>query len=267
MAKRSGNSRRPPRERRKRSSSAEVLEGRNPVVECLSRGRRKVLAIWIDERTRPSPKVERLRQLAMEHGVSIHPVSRQVLDERSITGVHNGVIAEVEPFPKWTTAALLDAIEARDEYPFLLVVDEVRYEHNLGAIMRSALGAGAHGLIVPHTRGKGLTPVVQRVAMGAAEEVAFVREGLSSALKTLQKRGVKIVGADMGGEAPWDLDLTGPLAIVLGGEDKGLTSTLRGKCDEIAGIPLVGGLQSLNVSVTAGVLMFERCRQVQNFSS
>jgi 23S rRNA (guanosine2251-2'-O)-methyltransferase len=244
-----------------------MLEGRNPVVECLARGRRQVHAIWIDERTRPNPKVERLRSLAAERGVSIHPVSRQVLDERSVTGVHNGVIAEVDPLPRWTTADLLDTIEARGEAPFLLVVDEVRYEHNLGAIMRSALGAGAHGLIVPHTRGKGLTPVVQRVAMGAAEDVAFVREGLSSALKTLHRRGVMIVGADMDGAAPWELDLTGAIAIVLGGEDKGLTSTLRGKCDAIVGIPLVGGLQSLNVSVTAGVLLFERCRQLRTLGS
>ena len=126
---------------------------------------------------------------------------------------------------------------------------------------RSALGAGVHGVIVPVRRGKGLTAVVQRVAMGGAEEVPLIREGLSSALATLKRAGIRVVGADMDGEPCWDVSMTGSLALVLGGEDKGLSPTLRERCDAIARVPIGGDLDSLNVSVTAAVLMFEKVRQ------
>ena len=116
-------------------------------------------------------------------------------------------------------------------------------------------------MVVPVRRGKGVTAVVQRVAMGAAEEVPVVREGLSSALATLRRAGVRVVGADMDGRPCWSVPMTGPLAVVLGGEDKGLSPTLRERCDDIVSVPLQGGLESLNVSVTAGVLLFEKVRQ------
>jgi len=177
--------------------------------------------------------------------------------------VHNGVIAEAEPLPCYTTMQLLDEIFERGESPFLVLADTISYEHNLGAILRSAMGAGVHGVVVPTRRGKGLSPVVHRVSMGGAEMVPLVREGLSSALKVCRRAGLVVVGADMDGTPVWDLDLRGPLALVLGGESKGLSSTLRSRCNHIAAVPLEGELQSLNVSVTAAVLMFERVRQLR----
>jgi 23S rRNA (guanosine2251-2'-O)-methyltransferase len=171
--------------------------------------------------------------------------------------VHNGVIAEAEPFPELRVRDVLDA----HAEPFVVLVDEVQYEHNLGAILRSALGAGVDAVVVPVQRGKGLTPVVHRVSMGGAEAVPLVREGISSALADLKRAGVTIVGADMDGVPPWEVDLTGPVAIVLGGEDKGLTDPVRKRCDHIVGVPLAGNLESLNVSVTAAILLFERVRQ------
>lgn len=237
------------------------LEGRNVVFEALSRGARAVTVIYMDERTKPHPKVEAIFEKARERNVPVKAVPRTFLDDRSITGVHNGVIAEAEELPQNTCQGLLSELERAGEEPFLVLVDEVQYEHNLGAILRSSLGAGVNGLIIPVRRGKGLTPVVQRVAMGAAESVPVVREGLSSALATLRRAGVRVLGADMGGKPCWDVPMTGPLAIVLGGEGKGLSQTLRNRCDEVVSVPLLGNLESLNVSVTAGILLFEKRRQ------
>ncbi len=238
-----------------------MLEGRNPVLECLRRSRRRVVRIHLDEHARREDKVAEILDLATRAGVPVEPVPRASLDRGSVTGVHNGVIAWAEPLPDLSFGALLDRIDARGEDPFLVLVDEPQYEHNLGAILRSALGAGVHGVVVPTVRGKGVTAVVQRVAMGAAEEVPVVREGISSCLALLQRRGVRIVGAECDGVPPWSVDLTGPVALVLGGEDKALTPALRKRCDAVVGIPIRGGLQSLNLSVAAGVLLFEKVRQ------
>lgn len=207
--------------------------------------------------------MDEILALARSAGVRVERVPRHALDKMAHGDVHNGVVAEADPLPNYTTKQLLDEIFARGEDPLLVLADELSYEHNLGAILRSALGAGVHGVVVPTKRGKGLSPVVHRVSMGGAEVVPLIREGLSSALKVCKKQGVRIVGADMNGQSLWKTDLRGPLALVLGGESKGLTSTLRGKCNTIVSVPLEGELESLNVSVTAAVMLFERARQMQ----
>jgi 23S rRNA (guanosine2251-2'-O)-methyltransferase len=143
------------------------------------------------------------------------------------------------------------------------LADEVVYEQNLGAIVRSAMGAGADGLIIPNRRGAGMSPVVNRVSMGGAEEVPVVRAGILSAIKRIRKSGFRTVGADMGGVAFWEADLTGPVALILGGESKGLSEPIQKRCDTIVSVPLAHNLDSLNVSVTAGILLFERTRQLQ----
>lgn len=242
-------------------SQTDQLEGRNVVQEALKRGKRRVLRVLLDERAREGGKVDEILELARERGVPVERVPRHRLDRISATGVHNGVIAVAEAMPQHTVTSLLAELEAEGIEPFLVLVDEIQYEHNLGAVLRSALGAGVHGVIVPVRRGKGLSPVVQRVAMGGAEAVPLVREGISSALATLHRAGIRIVGCDMDGAAVWDVPLTGPIALVLGGEDKGLSPTLRKRCDAVAAVPLQGSLESLNVSVTAAVMMFEKVRQ------
>ena len=237
------------------------LEGRNVVLEALQRKVRPVHRIAMDERTKPHPKVEAICSLARERGVSIDRVSRELLDSVSLTGVHNGVIAEAEHLPGWTVNARLNYCFEQGVDPFFIVVDEVNYEHNLGAILRSAMGAGVHAVVIPTRRGKGVTPVVQRVAMGGAEEVPVIREGIPATLKVLKRAGIRIVAADMDGRPFYDVPMQGSLAIVLGGEDKGVTHTIRDRCDDIVSVPLSHGLDSLNVSVTAGILMFEKVRQ------
>lgn len=242
--------------------SGDRLEGRNIVLEALVRKRRRVLRIWLDAAARASADPnDKVNQILALGGDRVKRVDRQMLDRMSQTGVHNGVIAEAEPFPDLTIAEVLETAFRGGRDPCFVLVDEVNYEHNLGAILRSALGAGVDGVVIPVQRGKGLTPIVQRVSMGGAEAVPVIREGISSALAQLKRAGFTIVGADMDGAPPWSLPLAGPVAFVLGGEDKGLTDPVRKRCDHIAGVPLAGGLESLNVSVTAGVLLFERVRQ------
>ena len=206
-------------------------------------------------------KVGEIVRVAQKRKIPLKQVPREALDKMSATGVHNGVIATADPLPKMSINGLLDEIYKKNEHPFLVLADELNYEQNLGAILRSSMGAGVHGVVVPHVRGKGLTSVVQRVSMGGSEEVPLIRDGLSNALKHIRNADVTVIGADMGGVPIWDLNLTGAVAFVFGGESKGLSPTLRKKCNHVASIPLNRSLDSLNVSVAAGVFLFEKLRQ------
>jgi len=237
------------------------LEGRNPVVEALRRGRRRVARVWLDAGARPDDRIRAILRLAREQGVPVSKVDRRELDKRADGRVHNGVIAHAQPLVQPTTAQLIDQVFARGEHPFVILCSELAYEHNLGAILRSALGFGVHGVILPTRRGASLSPVVQRVAMGGAEEVPVVRESFHSAAKQLEKAGIPLVAADLDGEPLGRADLRGPVALVLGGEGGGLTSSQRKRCTRAVRIPLAGELESLNVSVAAAVLMAEKRRQ------
>ena len=243
------------------NSTLDQLEGRNIIVEALRRKKRKVHQIWLDDRAKEDHKIAEIVSLAKKREIPCETVSRQFLDERSETGVHNGIIAMADPHPSHSTVEVLEAVYANGEQPFMVLVDELNYEQNLGAILRSSMGAGVHAVIIPDVRGKGLTPIVQRVAMGGAEAVPLVREGLFNSIKELKKAGIPIIGADMDGAPIWDLPLKGAVAFVFGGESKGLSPTIRKKCDYIASVPLHLDLESLNVSVTAGVFLFEKNRQ------
>lgn len=237
------------------------LEGRNPVMECLLRKRRRLHRIWLDQGARPDPKLDRLLALAAEARVRVDRVPRAQLDKMCDGRVHNGIVGHADPLPSYTTRQLLDHLFDQGKEPFLVLADEVSYEHNLGAILRSALGFGVDGLILPTRRGADVSSVVQRVSMGAAEVVPIVHESLSSALKPIRDAGIRVVGADMGGTSAFATPLRGAVALVLGGEGKGLSPTLRTRCDAIVSIPLAGGLESLNVSVAGALLMMEKRRQ------
>ncbi|MFT6142243.1 MAG: 23S rRNA (guanosine2251-2'-O)-methyltransferase [Myxococcota bacterium] len=237
------------------------LEGRNPVIEALARKRRAVKQIWMDRGAKEDDRIRKLLKLAEVEGVPLAKVSRNKLDEMSEGRVHQGVIAHAEPLPMSTSAEMVSNAFDQEGHPFFILADQIQYEHNLGAILRSALGFGVSGLILPTRRGASLTPVVQRVAMGAAEAVPVVNEGLFSAIKHMKKAGIPVVGADMNGTPLTEARLSGPLAFVMGGEGRGLSPTLRKHCDHIVSIPLAGQLESLNVSVAAALLMYEKRRQ------
>lgn len=227
----------------------------------MERARRRVLKVWIDQGARPDPKIDRIVAVAAERRIPVERVPRPVLDRMTQGRVHNGVVAEADDLPSPTTRELLDEVHLAGRHPFLVLADEVSYEHNLGAILRSGLGFGVDGVIVPTRRGAEVGPVVQRVSMGAAEVVPVVREALTAALKPIRDADVRVVGADMDGISAYRADLRGPVALLLGGEGKGLSPTLRKKCDLVVSIPLAGGLESLNVSVAAALLMAEKRRQ------
>ena len=246
--------------------TAQRLEGRNPVVECLQRQSRRVFRVWMDRGAKPEPRLERIVTLAGQRDIPLEYVERRRLDALADGRVHNGVIAEVEPLAMWSTSTLLDPDHLAGRDPFLLLTDGLQYEHNLGAVLRTALGFGVTGFVVPTRRGADLSPVVARVSMGAIEEVPIAREGLFSSLKLIQRAGIPIVGADGRGEPVHELDLTGPLALVMGEEGRGLSSKLKERCDRLVSIPLGGTLESLNVSVAAGILMYEKRRQDGWFS-
>jgi 23S rRNA (guanosine2251-2'-O)-methyltransferase len=237
------------------------LEGRNPVLEALIRERRRVVKIAVDRGAGSDPRITRILEIAAQRGIPVDRLERQRLDRIADGRVHNGVIAQAEPLPEFTAAELVDQAFAAGRHPFFVLADELSYEHNLGAILRSCLGFGVDGLFLPTQRGAAISPVVQRVAMGAAEVVPVVRESLFSSLKQIRGAGIRAIGADMGGKSAFELDLRGPIALVMGGEGKGLSPTIRTRCDEIASIPLAGGLESLNVSVAAAILMCEKRRQ------
>ena len=240
---------------------ADQLEGRNPILECLQRKRRKVHRLWIDQGARPDQRIQQILKFAKDRGVPVDQVHRNRLDSMADGRVHNGIIARVEELQTWTTRSLLKHLYSEGRDPFLVLCAALSYEHNFGAVLRSALGMGVDGVILPTRRGASLSPVVQRVAMGAAEEIPIVREGAYSAIKQLKRDGIRVIGADMRGHSLVDFDLTGPVALLMGGEGKGLSQQLRNRCDAIVSIPLRGELESLNVSVAAAILMYEKRRQ------
>ena len=237
------------------------LEGRNPILECLERRRRRVHRVLVDRGAKRDARVKRILELAGNHGVRVEIVQRRELDRLASGRVHNGVIAHADPLPQWSAKGLLDGVLATEPAPFFVLADALAYEHNLGAVLRSCLAFGVNGVFLPSRRGAALSPVVQRVAMGAAEEIPVVRESLFGAIKGLRKAGIPIAGADMDGEPCHRAPLAGPLALMMGAEGRGLSPTLRDKCDRIVSVPLGGRLESLNVSVAAGILMYEKRRQ------
>jgi len=217
--------------------------------------------VWLDQGAGSDTRIDRILGFANERNVAVSRVHRKVLDDLAHGRVHNGVIAQVDPLPSWTTKQVLDDLFERGEEPFIILMAECAYEHNLGAVLRTALGFGAHAVILPTRRGAGTSSVVQRVAMGAAEEIAIVRENMSAAMKQLKKAGIPIVGADMGGRPMGQVRLKGSVAFLMGGEGSGLSEPLRKKVNQMVSIPLAGNLESLNVSVAAAVLMYEKRRQ------
>ena len=197
-------------------------------------------------------------ELAAAPGIRVHPARRDTLDGMAGGGAHQGVVARLAPAPtvdENDLYALLDRLG--DEPPFLLVLDGVQDPHNLGACLRTADAAGVHAVIVPKDRAAGLTPAARKAAAGAAETVPLVQVvNLARCLRSLKERGIWLVGADAGGEAAFEADFSGPLALVLGAEGTGLRRLTRETCDLRVSLPMKGAVESLNVSVAAGALLY-----------
>ncbi len=210
-----------------------------------------------------NPRLQRLKETADAAGVPVLEVERGVLD-RCAAGVrHQGVMAVLRAGKAAGQRDLETLLSGLAEPPFLLVLDGVQDPHNLGACLRSAAAAGVHAVIVPKDRAVGLTPTVRKVACGAAEHLPFFQvTNLVRTLRGLQQQGLWIVGADAGAaQSLYEADLGGPLALVLGAEEKGLRRLTRECCDFLVAIPMSGAVGSLNVSVAAGICLFEARRQ------
>ncbi|WP_078120604.1 23S rRNA (guanosine(2251)-2'-O)-methyltransferase RlmB [Thiosocius teredinicola] len=243
--------------------SGQMIVGIHAVRTALKHGAQRIDSLLFDV----ARKDKRLRQLldeARAAGVKPEPSDKASLDKLTGGANHQGVVAHGEMPTSLTEAALDDLLGGLDDPPLLLVLDGVTDPHNLGACLRSADGAGAHAVIAPRDRAGGLTPVVCKVASGAAETVPFVQvTNLVRTLKYLQDtHRVFVIGT--AGEADIDLyaaDLTGPLALVMGAEGEGMRRLTRDTCDQLVRLPMAGHVDSLNVSVATGVCLYEAVRQ------
>jgi 23S rRNA (guanosine2251-2'-O)-methyltransferase len=230
-----------------------VLLSRNP-----GRVRRVLLASG-----REAGRYAEIRVLAERAGVKVTTAADAELDKLAEGGRHQGVVAQITPRSGDPETQLEEALEASVGPPLLLVLDGVQDPHNLGACLRSADAAGACAVIVPRDRAAGLTPVVRKVAAGAAETVPLVSVvNLARTLRDLKDRGIWLVGTDdTASSTLFEADLAGPLALVMGSEGEGMRRLTRECCDQLVSVPMAGAVESLNVSVAAGVALFEAVRQ------
>lgn len=238
------------------------IGGINSVRAALGFGAEGVSALWLDRRRRDRRLAE-LAALARSAGVRVRQVERGELDAGASGINHQGALAWVKAPAGRKAQDLDELLDGLDGPPLLLVLDGVTDPHNLGACLRSADGAGVHALIAPKDKAAGLTPVAVKVASGAAESVPFVQvTNLARTLDALKERGIWLIGtAGESGQTLFDTDLTGPTALVLGSEGKGLRRLTRERCDLMVRLPMQGRVESLNVSVAAGVCLYEALRQ------
>lgn len=241
--------------------SEDMIEGRNAVTEALRSGRTVNKVYLADGDT--DRALGRLAAMAKEAGAVVVRIDRRKLNEMSQTGAHQGVIASVAVHDYATIDDILAAAEAKGEMPLIVLCDELSDPHNLGAILRTAECAGAHGVIIPKRRSVGLTAVVGKASAGAVEYMPVARvSNLTAAIRELKQRGVWIFGTAADGAVPlYSADLKGPAAIVIGNEGVGMSRIVADNCDFKVSIPMKGRISSLNASAAAAILLYEAVRQ------
>lgn len=239
---------------------SEQIEGRNAVLEAFRSGR-CVDKLFLLDGCQDGP-VRTIAREARKKDTIIRYVTKERLDQLSETGAHQGVIAQVAAYEYATVEEILAKAEEKGEPPFLFLLDNIEDPHNLGAIIRTANLAGAHGVIIPKRHAAGLTATVAKTSAGALNYTPVAKvTNLSRTIEELKEKGIWFVCADMGGESMYDLNLTGAMGLVIGNEGEGVSRLIREKCDFIASIPMKGDIDSLNASVAAGVLAYEIVRQ------
>lgn len=237
-----------------------TIEGRNAVIEAYRAGR-PIDKLFLQDGCQDGP-IMTIKREAKKQDTPVKYVSKERLDQLSETGKHQGVIAYAAAYEYAEVEDILEAARQKGEAPFLFLLDNIEDPHNLGAIIRTANLAGAHGVIIPKNRAAGLTAVVARTSAGALNFTPVARvTNLAKTIEELKKEGIWFVCADMGGTRMYDLNLKGPIGLVIGNEGEGVGRLVREKCDMIASIPMKGDIDSLNASVAAGVLAYEIVRQ------
>lgn len=237
-----------------------IIEGRNPVIEAFRAGK-EIDKLFILDGCQDGP-VMTIKREARKKDVIIKYVTKERLDQLSETGMHQGVIAQVAAYEYSTVDDMFALAEKKGEDPFFIILDEIEDPHNLGAIIRTANQAGAHGVIISKNRAVGLTATVARTSAGALNYTPVAKvTNISQTIEELKKRGMWFVCADMDGERMYDLNLTGSIGLVIGNEGEGVGRLIKEKCDMVASIPMKGDIDSLNASVACGVLSYEIVRQ------
>lgn len=237
-----------------------TIEGRNAVIEAFRSGK-TIDRLYLLDGCQDGP-VMTIRREAKKRDTMVKYVSRERLDQMSGTGKHQGVIAVAAAYEYAEVGDILAAAREKGEAPFLFLLDNIEDPHNLGAIIRTANLAGAHGVIIPKNRAVGLTATVARTSAGALNYTPVARvTNLAKTIEDLKKEGIWFVCADMGGTTMYQLDLKGPIGLVIGNEGQGVGRLVQEKCDMTAAIPMKGDIDSLNASVAAGILAYEIVRQ------
>ena len=237
-----------------------LIEGRNAVIEAYRAGK-TIDRLYILDGCQDGPMMT-IRREAKKAGTFVKYVEKERLDQMSSTGKHQGVIATIAAYEYAELSDILDAAKEKGEAPFLFLLDGIEDPHNLGAIIRTANLAGAHGVVIPKDRAVGLTATVARTSAGALNYTPVARvTNLARTIEELKKEGMWFVCADMDGTRMYDLNLTGPIGLVIGNEGEGVSRLVKEKCDMTAAIPMAGNIDSLNASVAAGVLAYEIVRQ------
>ena len=238
----------------------QTIEGRNAVLEAFRSGK-TIDKLYILDGCQDG-SISNIKREARRQDTIINFVTKERLDQLSSTGHHQGVIAQAAAYSYATVEEMLETAREKGEDPFLILLDNIEDPHNLGAIIRTANLAGAHGVIIPKRRAAGLTAVVARASAGALNYTPVAKvTNLMAAIKELKEKGLWFVCADMGGETMYELKLTGPIGLVIGNEGEGVSRLVREACDFTASIPMKGNIDSLNASVAAGVLAYEIVRQ------
>lgn len=238
----------------------QTIEGRNAVLEAFRSGK-TIDKLYILDGCQDG-SISNIKREARRQDTIINFVTKERLDQLSSTGHHQGVIAQAAAYSYATVEEMLETAREKGEDPFLILLDNIEDPHNLGAIIRTANLAGAHGVIIPKRRAAGLTAVVARASAGALNYTPVAKvTNLTAAIKELKEKGLWFVCADMGGETMYELKLTGPIGLVIGNEGEGVSRLVREACDFTTSIPMKGNIDSLNASVAAGVLAYEIVRQ------
>ena len=237
-----------------------LIEGRNAVLEAFRAGK-TIDKLLVLDGCQDGPVRSIVRE-AKKQDTLIQFVAKERLSQISETGKHQGVIAYAAAYAYAEVEDMLQAAAAKGEEPFLILLDNIEDPHNLGAIIRTANLAGAHGVIIPKRRAVGLTATVAKASAGAINYTPVAKvTNLTKTMEELKKKGMWFVCADMDGEQMYRLNLTGPMGLVIGSEGEGVSRLVKENCDFIAGIPMRGDIDSLNASVAAGVLAYEIVRQ------
>jgi len=242
-----------------RNEKTELIIGRNAVKEIIRSGRRTEEILL---NRSGDAETEKIAGAAAEKDIPVKYVEKRVLDRLARGGVHQGVIAYAEGYRYSSVADIIGYAQTMKEEPFVIILDGIEDPHNLGAIIRTAECAGAHGVIIPKRRSAEINETVMKTSAGAASHVLCARvTNLPRTIEELKKAGIWVAAADMGGRNIYESDLTGPVAVVIGNEGKGISRLAGEKCDFTVSVPLRGRISSLNASNAAAVVMYEIRRQ------